>query len=220
LILYRLLTRLLSPAAWWGRLRVAGLEAVPERGAVMVVPNHDSQWDPVMVGLALRHRRPLRFLTRANLFRIRGLGPILRGAGQIPIERGAGDARALWAAVEALREGAAVCIFPEGTLSRGKYLRARNGVGRLAEACPSVRVVLCAVSGATDYVRFAKRPRVEVSFFDPAGGQPRPGEDPGELAARLLAEIRERVPPVAAGRRARLSTTATAPGEPETDAGR
>jgi hypothetical protein len=40
------------------------------------------------------------------------------------------------------------------------------------------------------------------------------------LAARLLAEIRECVPPVAAGRRARLRTTATAPGEPETDAGR
>lgn len=218
--LYRLLTRLLSPAAWWGRLRVNGLEAVPERGAVIVVPNHDSQWDPVVIGLALRRRRELRFLTRADLFRIRGLGPVLRAAGQIPIERGGGDVGALRAAVEALREGSAVCVFPEGTLSRGKPLRARNGVGRLAEAYPAVRVVPCAVSGATGYVRFPKRPRVELSFFAPAGGQPRPGEDPAELAARLLSEIRERVPPVSAGWRAQLRTTATAPGEPETDAGR
>jgi 1-acyl-sn-glycerol-3-phosphate acyltransferase len=219
-LLYRFLTRLLSPAAWWGRLRVGGLDAVPERGAVLVVPNHDSQWDPVVVGLALRRRRLLRFLTRANLFRVPGLGPILRGAGQIPIERGSGDVRALWAAVEALRDGAAVCIFPEGTLSRGKPVRARSGAGRLAEACPSARVVLCAVSGATDYVRFPRRPSVEVDFFAPAGGQPRPREDPAEVAARLLIEIRERVPPVAAGRRAEPRTTTPAPGEPETDAGR
>jgi 1-acyl-sn-glycerol-3-phosphate acyltransferase len=186
----------------------------------MVVPNHDSQWAPIVIALALRRRRPLRFLTRANLFRIRGLGRVPRGAGQIPIERGAGDVGALRAAVAALREGSAVCVFPEGALSRGKALRARNGVGRLAEACPSVRVVLCTVSGATGYVRFPTRPRVELSLFAPTGGQPRPAEDPGELAARLLTEVRERVPPVAAGRRAQIRTTATAPGEPETDAGR
>jgi 1-acyl-sn-glycerol-3-phosphate acyltransferase len=218
--IYRLLTRLLWPAALWGRLRVGGLERVPQRGPVLLVPNHDSQWDPVMVGLALRRRRPLRFLARANLFRIPGLGPILRGAGQIPVERGKGDVSALWAAVEALHGGAAVCVFPEGTLSRGERLRARSGVARLAEACPEARVVLCAVGGATDYVRFPRRPRVEVTFFEPAGGQPRPGEDPAELATRLLEELRRRVPSVPAGRRSAPRTTATAPSEPEAGADR
>jgi len=208
LTLYRLLTWLLAPAAWWGRLRASGLELVPARGPLIVVPNHDSQWDPVVVALALRGRRQLRYLARANLFRVPGLGPILRAVGQIPIERGRGDAAALQAAVDALSDGAAVCIFPEGTLSRGRLLRARSGVGRLAQACGGATLVLCAVEGATDYVRFPRRPRVAVSFFEPAEGPLDPGRAPGEIATRLLQQLRMRAPAVAAGRR----TTTTASG--------
>jgi hypothetical protein len=69
-------------------------------------------------------------------------------------------------------------------------------------ACPYARVVLCAVTGATDYVRFPKRPHVAVALFEPESGQPRPDENPVELAARLLAEVRTRVEPATAGRRA------------------
>jgi 1-acyl-sn-glycerol-3-phosphate acyltransferase len=202
-MLYALIARLLLPAYWWGRVRVEGIEAVPETGPLLVVPNHDSQWDPVVIAVALRRRRKLRYLARANLWKIPGLGPILYGIGQIPIERGARDSAALDEAVVALREGAAICVFPEGKLSGGERLRARSGVGLLAGWCPGVRVVLCAVEGTTDYARFPKRPRVRVSFFEPAGGQPRPGEDPAELAERLLGEIRERVPPAPPGRRRR-----------------
>jgi 1-acyl-sn-glycerol-3-phosphate acyltransferase len=201
-VIYALLTRLLAPVAWWGRLRTSDADLVPAGGPVLIVPNHDSQWDPVLVALALRRRRRLRFLARANLWKIPGLGPILRGAGQIPIERGAGDAGALDRAVEALRGGAAVCIFPEGTLSRGERLRARTGVWRLASACPEARIVLCAVRGTTGYARFPRRPRVEVRFFEPEGGASSPDEEPGELATRLLDEIRAAVPPVPAGRSA------------------
>jgi 1-acyl-sn-glycerol-3-phosphate acyltransferase len=200
-VLYGLIARLLLPAAWWGRMSVEGMEAVPERGPVLVVPNHDSQWDPPLVGVALRRRRhPLHFLARANLWKIPGLGPILSAIGQIPIERGAGDRGALDEAVETLRSGEAVCVFPEGKLSNGERLRARSGVGWLARSCPDVRVVLCAVTGTTDLVRFPRRPRVRITFFEPASGQPRPDDDPSELATRLLSELRERVPPVAAGR--------------------
>jgi 1-acyl-sn-glycerol-3-phosphate acyltransferase len=176
---------------------------VPEDGALLLVPNHDSQWDPLVDGLALRRRRRVRFLARANLWKIPGLGPVLYGLGQIPIERGAGDARALEEAIEALHMGEAICVFPEGRLSQGERLRARSGVARLASWCPGVSVVLCAVQGTTDYVRFPRRPCVTVAFFQPRGGQPRADEEPAELAARLLAEIREDVPPVPAGRRHR-----------------
>ena len=199
-MLYRLLTAVLSPSALWARMTVTGLDAVPPTGGVLVVPNHDSQWDPVVVGLALRRRRQLRFLARANLWKIPGLGPVLYGAGQIPIERGSGDISALWKAVEALRDGAAVCVFPEGKLSNGERLRARTGVARLAAEAPGTRVVLCAVAGTTDYARFPLRPRVTVDLFEPEGGQPRPDEDPQDLATRLLDELRARVPPTQAGR--------------------
>jgi 1-acyl-sn-glycerol-3-phosphate acyltransferase len=201
-MLYDLIATLLLPAAWWGRLRVMGVDTVPPDGAVLVVPNHDSQWDPVLIGLALRGRRRLRFLARASLWRIPGLGPVLDGIGQIPIRRGVGDAAALDSAIEALRSGAAVCVFPEGGLSWGETLRARSGSGRLAQACPGTRIVLCSVAGTTEYTRFPRRPRVRVSFFGPENGEPRPDEAPAEVATRLLDQIRGRVPPTPAGRRA------------------
>jgi 1-acyl-sn-glycerol-3-phosphate acyltransferase len=200
-MLYTIMARLLLPTAWWGRLRVTGVELVPASGPVLVVPNHDSQWDPVVLGLAVRRRRQLRHLARADLWNVPGLGPILDGLRQIPIERGAGDAAAIDSAVAALRGGEAVCIFPEGKLSWGERLPARSGVGRLAAACPEARIVLAAVAGATDYVRFPKRPWVTVDLFEPAAARS-PGEDPAALAARLLGELRERVPPARAGRRA------------------
>ena len=70
--------------------------------------------------------------------------------------------------------------------------------------CPGVQVVLCAVEGTTSYARWPRRPRVRVTFFRPAAGDPQPGEEAPVLAARLLDEIRDRVEPVPAGRRARV----------------
>lgn len=202
-ILYAFVARLLVPAAWWGRMRVVGSDAVPKAGPLLLVPNHDSQWDPVIVALALRRRRRLRFLARANLWKIPGLGPVLYAMHQIPIKRGAADAKALEEAVEALRGGEAICVFVEGKLSGGGRRRARSGVGRLAVWSPEARIVLCAVEGTTDYVRFPKRPRVQVTFSEPRGGQAAADEEPGELAGRLLEELRERVPPAPSGRRRR-----------------
>jgi 1-acyl-sn-glycerol-3-phosphate acyltransferase len=115
--------------------------------------------------------------------------------GQVPIERGKGDAAALSKAIEILRAGACIGVFPEGTRSRGKVLRARSGVGRLALEVPEAHVSLVAVEGTSDLTGFPRRPHLRVRVFDPAGGQPRPEEDPGELSARLLAEIRALVPP-------------------------
>ena len=74
-------------------------------------------------------------------------------------------------------------------------LRARSGVGRLALEVPEAHVTLVAVSGTSDLTGFPKRPKLRVKFFDPVGGQPQPGEDPAELSARLLAEVRAIVPP-------------------------
>ncbi|MGZ5311216.1 MAG: lysophospholipid acyltransferase family protein [Solirubrobacterales bacterium] len=203
-MLYDIVAALMRPAAWWARMRVEGLEVVPAEGPLLLVPNHDSQWDPVLAGLAVKPRRRLRFLARSGLFRIPGLGPLLRAIGQIPIRRGAGDAAALESAIAALRAGEAICIFPEGGLSWGERRRARSGVGRLALACPEAQVVLCVLEGTTELVRFPRRPRVKVTFLRPAAEAPQPGEEAPVLAARLLDEVRDRVAPVPAGRRARV----------------
>ena len=206
---YRLAMNVNKPVAWWGRLQVEGLEAVPESGPLLILGNHDSHWDPVMVGIAAYERRQIRALAKSELWEVRGLGPILDGMGQIPIQRGKGDKDALAKAIEALRAGVCIGVFPEGTRSKGKVLRARSGVGRLALEVPEAHVTLVAIEGTTDLTGFPRRPRIRIRFFDPVGGQPRPDEDPGALSARLLAEIRELVPPSLSHRkRAKLSGVA------------
>jgi len=192
---YRVAMAVTRPVAWWGGLQVEGLETLPESGPLLVAGNHDSHWDPVMVGIAAIKRRQIRALAKSDLWKVRGLGPILNGMGQIPIERGAGDKQALARAIEALQAGACIGVFPEGTRSRGKVLRARAGLGRLALEVPEAHVTLVAIEGTSELSGFPRRPQLHVRFFDPAGGQPRPDENPGELSARLLAEIRELVQP-------------------------
>jgi 1-acyl-sn-glycerol-3-phosphate acyltransferase len=189
-------------ASWWGRMSVEGLEALPRSGPVLLAGNHDSNMDPVAVGVAARKHRQVRALAKSSLWDVRGLGPILNGMGQIPILRGEGDTGALDRAVEALRDGVCIGIFPEGTRSLGRTMRPRGGIGRLAEAVPDTRVACVSVTGTVDFARFPRRPRVHVRFFAPAGGDYRLGEDHGEFAARLVDEIRAGAPPVAAGRNA------------------
>lgn len=192
---YRAVMALSRPVALWGRMQVEGLETLPESGPLLVVGNHDSHWDPVMVGVAAVKRRQIRALAKAELWDVKGLGPILDGMGQVPIERGAGDKKALSHAVETLRAGHCIGVFPEGTRSRGKVLRARSGVGRLALEVPEAHISLVAVEGTSDLTGFPRRPRIRIRFFDPVGGQARPDEDPAELSVRLLAELRAIVPP-------------------------
>jgi 1-acyl-sn-glycerol-3-phosphate acyltransferase len=185
----------------WGRLDVEGLEHVPPSGPLIVASNHDSYWDPVVVGIAAIRLRQIRALSKSTLWKVKGLNKVLDGMGQIPVVRGTKDTDALDRAMTELRAGACVGIFPEGTRSLGRVLRARSGIGRLAAAVPEATIVCAAVSGTTDIPRFPRRPRLRVTFFEPSGGQMRPGEDPADLAVRVVGDLRAISPRTAAGRR-------------------
>jgi 1-acyl-sn-glycerol-3-phosphate acyltransferase len=194
--MYRIAMAASRPAvAAWGRLDVEGLEVLPAEGPALIVGNHDSHWDPVAVGVAAIRRRQIKALAKSTLWDVRGLAPVLDGMGQIPIERGAGDVSALSRAIEELRAGACIGVFPEGTRSRGEVLRPRSGVGRLALEVPAAKLVCVAIEGTSEMTGFPRRPRIRTRFFEPASGQARADEQPGEIAARLVAEIREHVPP-------------------------
>lgn len=182
---------------WWGRLEVVGLEHLPTHGATIVPANHDSAWDPVVIAFAARRRRQIQALAKASLWKNPLLRRVLDGMGQIPVRRGQTDTDALDAAVQCLSAGGCVGIFPEGSRSQGRQLRARSGVGRLAQAVPQSRIVCAAVSGTVDITRFPRRPRLKVTFFEPTPSPP--SESASDLAARLTAELRA-VAPVAAGR--------------------
>jgi len=200
---YRIaLGRVLAPVVRrWGRLEVEGLEHLPPSGPVLLAGNHDSYWDPVAIGISALPRRPIRALAKSTLWKIKGLGRILDGMAQIPVERGKGDVAAFDRAVQELRDGACIGVFPEGSTSKGRTLRARSGLGRLAAAVPEAELVLVTVEGTVDVVRFPTRPRIRVRFFPPAGGQPRPDETPAQLGNRVLAELRGLAPIAACGRR-------------------
>ena len=83
-----------------------------------------------------------------------------RCRGTAGIERGKGDQEALARAIETLRAGACIGVFPEGTRSKGKVLRARSGIGRLALEVPEAHVSLVAIEGTTDLTGFPRRPRI------------------------------------------------------------
>ena len=194
----------------WGRLEVEGTEHIPAQGPLLIVGNHDSYWDPVVVGLAAIKRRQIRALAKSSLWKVKGLNKVLDGMGQIPITRGSGDAGALDAAIAELRAGSCIGVFPEGTRSLGRQLRPRSGLGRLVTAVPEAVVVPVAVTGTTDITRFPKRPRLHVRFLAPSEPM-REGESPGDYAVRLTEEIRRIAPIAIAGRKRRKLAAAGGP---------
>lgn len=115
----------------------AGAENFPRTGGFIVAANHLSHADPVLMGLFL-HDCGLspRFLGKAELFGVPGMGEVLRRAGQIPVHRGTGLAgHAFVEAVQAVKAGECVVVYPEGTLTRDPQLwpmRGRPGVARIA----------------------------------------------------------------------------------------
>jgi 1-acyl-sn-glycerol-3-phosphate acyltransferase len=137
---------------FWVRLDCQGLLHVPRQGPVIVAANHISYFDPLCLGTFVNAAgRRVRFLTKSELFDKRLLGWVLRQAGQIPVYRETRDAaQALVAAVAAIREGAAVVIYPEGTTTRHSDfspMPAKSGVARLA-ALTGAPVVPVGIWGA------------------------------------------------------------------------
>src|SRR5437660_4711006 len=187
--------------SWWGRLRVAGLELLPLEGPVLVVGDHDSYWDTVATGIAAMPRRQIRALAKSSMWKNKLLGAVLTGMGQIPIERGSGDSGALARAIEELRKGACIGIYPEGTRSLGRALRARSGIGYLAQAVPEATILGLACNGTAAIPRFPRaRPHVRVQFFELDRPAIAPDESPQHYSTRLLAQVRERAPIEVAGR--------------------
>jgi 1-acyl-sn-glycerol-3-phosphate acyltransferase len=187
---------------WWGRLQVTGLEMVPLDGPLLVVGDHDSYWDTVATGIAAQSRRQIRALAKSSMWSNQLLGAVLTGMGQIPIERGSGDSGALDRAIEELRGGSCIGIYPEGTRSLGRALRARGGVGFLARAVPEATIIGVACNETVAIPRFPRaRPHVRVEFFAFDRPAIAPEESPQEYSTRLLTQLRRRAPIEVAGRK-------------------
>ncbi len=121
------------------RLRVSGVEGVPDVGPGIVAANHISALDGIALPMVIGRdrRRMTRFIAGAEFFRSRAFGWALRSYRMIPLRRGEGDVGALDEAIRTVRSGALVGIFPEGRVNprpEQGLQRGRSGVARIALA--------------------------------------------------------------------------------------
>src|SRR5947208_7961237 len=96
------------------RLRATGLEHLPKTGGYVLAANHTSNLDPWPLGIPLFPRRWLRFMAKSELYWW-PLSLVLDACGAFKVRRGAGDEEAIATAVELVRAGEIVVMFPEGT---------------------------------------------------------------------------------------------------------
>jgi 1-acyl-sn-glycerol-3-phosphate acyltransferase len=135
------------------RIKVRGLENIPEHGPALIVCNHVSFVDALVIGGSVR--RPVRFVMDHNIFRIPVMGFIFRTARAIPIAPARENAALLDKAFDRidaeLADGEIVCIFPEGKLTRdGEMSEFKKGVERILErrAVPVVPMALRGLWGS------------------------------------------------------------------------
>jgi 1-acyl-sn-glycerol-3-phosphate acyltransferase len=97
-------------------LKVRGIGYIPARGGALLVSNHQSNLDPVL--LAVHSRRPVSFFAKIELFEVPVFGSLIRALNAFPVRRGEGDIAAVKEAIRRLQEGRVLTMFPEGTRTR------------------------------------------------------------------------------------------------------
>jgi 1-acyl-sn-glycerol-3-phosphate acyltransferase len=143
----------------FGRASVHGAYRVPRSGGVLILANHRADVDPMLVQIACP--RNIHFMGKSELFDIPVLGWVLRLLGVFPVKRGEPDRAALRLAVDLLKMGEPVCVFPEGQLTdTGRLQEIKPGVAliiRLA-AVPAICVGLRETDGIMPYGTLVPRP--------------------------------------------------------------
>jgi 1-acyl-sn-glycerol-3-phosphate acyltransferase len=111
--------------------RIYGTENVPLTGNLIVVSNHASDFDPLIVGSCMG--RPVAFMAKEELFEIPIISPAITAFGAYPVKRGAGDRAAIRSAIESINKGWATGIFLQGTRTLdGKVTEPKLGAAMIA----------------------------------------------------------------------------------------
>ena len=112
--------------------KVNGKKNLPKKGPYIVCSNHLSNYDPVF--LALTQKRQIYYMAKAELFKNRFFSWLIRKLGAFPVERGAGDGKAINEAEQVVNDGRLLGIFIEGTRSKtGEFLRPKSGAAIIAQ---------------------------------------------------------------------------------------
>ncbi len=130
------------------RIRVTGRHHVPVAGGVLLVSNHQSFLDPVLVGIGLR--RQCHYLARSTLFKLWGFRWLIKSVNAVAIEREGFAIAALRSCVSIVREGGVMVLFPEMTRTHdGAVHKFHRGLALIAKRT-GAPVVPVAIDGAFD----------------------------------------------------------------------
>jgi 1-acyl-sn-glycerol-3-phosphate acyltransferase len=184
---YTIIEKLLRPifmAVY--RIEITGREHVPESGPCVLAANHVSVMDGFFLGIAVT--RQVRFMAKAELYRVPVVKQILHAAGAFPVERGTDAGRAVAAGVALLEQGAIIGVFPEGTSIPDKKRGYRRGAARLALAsgAPLIPVALIGTEFTLEpQTHRVRLPRVRIVIGEPIHVE---RQEPTEAAATELTE--------------------------------
>ena len=194
-LLYLRFARRWARIALWRRaLRVDGLELIPREGPAIYAANHQSNLDIPLLHAALPPG--FRWLSRDDLFAVRGVGHALRRMGAIPVVRD-DRRRAAWAvraALDALAAGDRIVVFPEGTWGApdGRMRRFKEGIALMARrsGAPVVPLTILGSAAANPPPTLELRPaKLRVVVHAPLGAESFEGIEDDTWLARLRETI-------------------------------
>lgn len=204
-------------------VRVHGRSRVPAAGPVILASNHTGLVDgPMLIGVS---PRPVHVLIKAEAFR-GVVGAALVRLGQIALRRAGGDRAAITSALEVLRAGRVLAIFPEGTRGAGDVSTVQRGVAHLAlrSGAPVVPVAVLGTAARPGGSMPRARAAVDVLFGEPltltATGAAAPAGEAGTPRAATRSATDAALETIKAAMAANIATaTARRAGTPAAQAG-
>ena len=179
------------------RVKYRNRNNIPKEGAYILISNHLSYLDPLVLGMGQRHRK-LRFMAKSELFKNKLFAKLITGLGAFPVVRGDGvEQEAISTGEEILRDGGVMTIFFEGKRSKtGEFLRPRSGAMLIAHQTNTPIVPACITPEKKLMKPFSK---TRVSFGNPitpqelgiTTGSARELRDASKKIMEMLKEMRE-----------------------------
>ena len=180
------------------KVTITGLEHIPATGPAVVATNHVGYLDFTFVGYGVRGKgRMLRFLAKKEIFEHPIAGPLMRGMKHVPVDRFGRAQDALHSAVESLRSGEMIGMFPEATISRS-FVPAPGKSGAARMAMDASALLIPGAVWGSQRILTKGRPKnlqrgVAITVAYGAPIEYSPGEDAAEVTKRLMTAIEELV---------------------------
>jgi 1-acyl-sn-glycerol-3-phosphate acyltransferase len=174
-----------------GPLKCSGKKRVPRSGGLLILSSHRADVDPIVLQACCP--RHIYFMAKSELFAMAIIGPLMRAFRAFPVNRGEPDRTSLKRAIDLLKEGHVVCVFPEGELSEsGEMLPIKPGIALIARQS-GVPVICVGIRGTQWMMPYGSRiPRpafrkVWLRWGEP--WQPEPRISTEDFVTRVAQEL-------------------------------